>query len=121
MHGSESLDTQVTPRAQRLFKLLVEQYIAEGVPVASKALATRPDVTVSSATVRIRLPAASTRCWSVASSPSRRSAASSAPPSRRRGGRRLADFRTGLSLFALSPPQEPFNTPRRRTASEDCA
>ena len=52
MAGSESLDTQVAPRAQQLFKLLVEQYIAEGVPIASKALATRPEVTVSSATVR---------------------------------------------------------------------
>jgi heat-inducible transcriptional repressor len=52
MHGSESLETQVAPRAQRLFKLLVEQYIAEGMPIASKALATRPEVTVSAATVR---------------------------------------------------------------------
>ena len=52
MTGSESLDTQVAPRAQQLFKLLVEQYIAEGTPIASKALATRPEVTVSSATVR---------------------------------------------------------------------
>ena len=52
MHGSESLDTQVAPRARQLFKLLVEQYIAEGTPIASKALATRPEVTVSSATVR---------------------------------------------------------------------
>lgn len=39
-------------RAQYLFKLLVEQYIAEGTPIASKALAILPDVTVSSATVR---------------------------------------------------------------------
>ncbi|MEQ8689891.1 MAG: heat-inducible transcriptional repressor HrcA [Pseudomonadales bacterium] len=39
-------------RAQTLFKLLVEQYIAEGQPIASKALATRPEVSVSSATVR---------------------------------------------------------------------
>jgi len=52
MNGSESLETQVAPRAQQLFKLLVEQYIAEGMPIASKALATRPEVTVSSATVR---------------------------------------------------------------------
>jgi len=52
MPGSESLDTQVAPRAQQLFKLLVEQYIAEGTPIASKILATRPEVTVSSATVR---------------------------------------------------------------------
>jgi heat-inducible transcriptional repressor len=52
MHSKESLDTQVTPRAQQLFKLLVEQYIAEGAPIASKALATHPNVNVSSATVR---------------------------------------------------------------------
>jgi len=52
MPGSESLDSQVSPRAQQLFKLLVEQYIAEGTPVASKALATRREVQVSSATVR---------------------------------------------------------------------
>ncbi len=52
MNGSESLETQVAPRAQQLFQLLVEQYIAEGMPIASKALATRPEVTVSSATVR---------------------------------------------------------------------
>lgn len=49
---SESIDKQVAPRAQHLFKLLVEQYIAEGTPIASKALATRPEVRVSSATVR---------------------------------------------------------------------
>ena len=48
----ESIDTQVAPRAQQLFKLLVEQYIAEGNPIASKALSTHPEVTVSSATVR---------------------------------------------------------------------
>jgi len=52
MSGSEFIDTQVAPRAQQLFKLLVEQYIAEGNPIASKALATRADVQVSSATVR---------------------------------------------------------------------
>ncbi len=43
---------QVGDRAQHLFKLLVEQYIAEGTPVASKALAKRPEIAVSSATVR---------------------------------------------------------------------
>lgn len=42
----------VGDRAQYLFKLLVEQYIADGTPVASKALATLPEVGVSSATVR---------------------------------------------------------------------
>ena len=40
------------PRAKQLLKLLVEHYIAEGTPVASKALATLPGVAVSSATVR---------------------------------------------------------------------
>ncbi len=39
-------------RAQQLFKLLVEQHIADGSPVASKALANLPQVSVSSATVR---------------------------------------------------------------------
>ena len=52
----EMIDAQATSqmdaRAQQLFKLLVEQYIADGTPVASKALAVRPEVSVSSATVR---------------------------------------------------------------------
>ena len=52
MQGTEFTDNQVAPRAQQLFKLLVEQYIADGTPIASKALATRPEVQVSSATVR---------------------------------------------------------------------
>lgn len=52
MPGSEPLDNQMAPRAQQLFKLLVEQYIADGTPIASKALATRSEVQVSSATVR---------------------------------------------------------------------
>ncbi len=52
MPGSEPIDTQVAPRAQQLFKLLVEQYIEQGTPIASKSLATRPEVQVSSATVR---------------------------------------------------------------------
>ena len=49
-----SIDTSGQPgeRAQQLLKLLVEQYIADGHPVASKALATLPGVEVSSATVR---------------------------------------------------------------------
>lgn len=48
----DSVNSQVDQRAQHLFKLLVEQYIEAGTPVASKALATLPDVTVSPATVR---------------------------------------------------------------------
>ena len=43
---------QVDDRAEQLFKLLVECYIDDGKPVASKALATRPNVHVSAATVR---------------------------------------------------------------------
>ena len=52
MSRNEVFDHQVNHRAQHLFKLLVEQYIEEGTPVASKSLATRPDVPVSAATVR---------------------------------------------------------------------
>ncbi len=52
MSASDAFDGHVGERAQQLFKLLVEQYIAEGNPIASKALATRPEVQVSSATVR---------------------------------------------------------------------
>jgi heat-inducible transcriptional repressor len=48
----DTRNDQMDQRAQYLFKLLVEQYIAEGTPIASKALATLPQVTVSSATVR---------------------------------------------------------------------
>jgi heat-inducible transcriptional repressor len=39
-------------RAQLVFKLLVEQYIADGTPVPSRALAGQPGVEVSPATVR---------------------------------------------------------------------
>ena len=39
-------------RAQRLLKMLVEHYLAQGTPVASKTLATQPGVDVSPATVR---------------------------------------------------------------------
>lgn len=46
--AEDSLDE----RAQLVFKLLVEQYIAEGTPVPSRLLASRPGVDVSSATVR---------------------------------------------------------------------
>mgnify|MGYP001556327226 CR=1 FL=1 len=45
-------DNAVDERAQLLFKLLVERYIADGSPVASKMLAARPEVEVSPATVR---------------------------------------------------------------------
>ena len=44
--------SEVGERAQHLFKLLVEHYLADGVPVASKTLALAKDITVSSATVR---------------------------------------------------------------------
>ena len=43
---------QVDDRAEQLFKLLVEFYIDDGRPVASKALAKQPSVHVSAATVR---------------------------------------------------------------------
>ncbi|MEM8765950.1 MAG: heat-inducible transcriptional repressor HrcA [Pseudomonadota bacterium] len=46
------MDEAVDPRAQALFKMLVEEYLAEGIPVASKRLASLPTVGVSSATVR---------------------------------------------------------------------
>ena len=52
MPSNDSFDNQVNQRAQQLFKLRVEQHIADGPPVASKALATRPEVAVSPATVR---------------------------------------------------------------------
>ena len=50
--SGDAFDGHVDGRAQQLFKLLVEQYIADGTPIASKALATRPEIQVSSATVR---------------------------------------------------------------------
>ena len=46
------LEESVDPRAQALFKMLVEEYLAQGLPVASKRLASLPAVGVSSATVR---------------------------------------------------------------------
>lgn len=46
------VDESVDPRARALFKMLVESYLAEGTPVASKRLAALPSVSVSSATVR---------------------------------------------------------------------
>ena len=50
--GTSTAAMDPDPRAKQLLKLLVEHYIAEGTPVASKALATLPGVAVSSATVR---------------------------------------------------------------------
>ena len=43
---------EVSERARQLFKMLVEHYLADGVPVASKTLASAKEVAVSSATVR---------------------------------------------------------------------
>ena len=48
----KQVDNQVDERAQLLFKLLVERYIADGGPVASKVLASAPEIEVSPATVR---------------------------------------------------------------------
>ena len=48
MKGLEGVDD----RTEQLFKLLVESYISNGRPVASKALAGQPSVAVSAATVR---------------------------------------------------------------------
>ncbi len=45
-------DDGVSERAQQLFKLLVERYLLDGSPVASKILAHQPGVEVSPATVR---------------------------------------------------------------------
>ncbi len=47
-----SVEESVDPRARALFKMLVEEYLAGGVPVASKRLAAMPAVMVSAATVR---------------------------------------------------------------------
>ena len=43
---------EVSDRAQRLFKMLVEHYLAEGDPVGSKTLASSTELAVSPATVR---------------------------------------------------------------------
>lgn len=48
----KQVDNEVDERAQLLFKLLVESYIADGSPVASKMLASRPEIEVSPATIR---------------------------------------------------------------------
>jgi len=45
-------DDGVSQRAQQLFKLLVERYLCDGAPVASKILAQQPGIDVSAATVR---------------------------------------------------------------------
>ncbi len=44
--------TPVSERSQLLLKMLVERYLSEGAPIASKALANAPGVQVSAATVR---------------------------------------------------------------------
>ena len=45
-------EDKIGERAQRLLKMLVEHYLAQGTPVASKTLATQPGIDVSPATVR---------------------------------------------------------------------
>ncbi len=45
-------DESIDERAQRLLKMLVEHYLAQGTPIASKALASQRGMDVSSATVR---------------------------------------------------------------------
>lgn len=52
MAAAKSPKREVDERAQRLFKMLVERYLAEGTPVPSKELASSTEVAVSSATVR---------------------------------------------------------------------
>ena len=52
MAATKSPRREVDERAQRLFKMLVERYLAEGTPVPSKKLASSTEVAVSSATVR---------------------------------------------------------------------
>jgi heat-inducible transcriptional repressor len=49
---SQRPDDIIGERAQRLLKMLVEHYLAQGTPVASKTLATQPGIDVSPATVR---------------------------------------------------------------------
>lgn len=52
MNGQRRVEEVVGERAQHVFKVLVERYLSDGAPVASKTLATQPGVDVSSATVR---------------------------------------------------------------------
>lgn len=47
-----NVTANVSERAQQLFKMLVEHYLADGVPVASKTLASTKEIALSSATVR---------------------------------------------------------------------
>ena len=47
-----SFDAALDSRAQQLLKLVVEHYLLDGRPIASKALAELPEIGVSSATVR---------------------------------------------------------------------
>ena len=48
----KTAQTDVDARAAQLFKSLVERYLVDGAPVASRTLASSAEVTVSSATVR---------------------------------------------------------------------
>lgn len=50
--GARAAAGAVGERAQQLLKMLVEHYLVDGAPVASKTLASATDVTVSAATVR---------------------------------------------------------------------
>lgn len=52
MAAARKTKRDVDERAQQLFKMLVERYLADGAPVPSKQLASAKDVAVSSATVR---------------------------------------------------------------------
>ena len=52
MATQRNAQPEVSERAQQLFKMLVEHYLAEGSPVASRTLASSPELAVSSATVR---------------------------------------------------------------------
>ncbi|MCX7063978.1 MAG: heat-inducible transcriptional repressor HrcA [Proteobacteria bacterium] len=52
MKRQQRSDEGIGDRAQRLLKMLVEHYLEQGTPVASKTLATQPGVDVSPATVR---------------------------------------------------------------------
>ena len=52
MKRQQRAEDGIGERAQRLLKMLVEHYLAQGTPVASKTLATQPGVDVSPATVR---------------------------------------------------------------------
>jgi heat-inducible transcriptional repressor len=49
---SQRPEDKIGDRAARLLKMLVEHYLAQGTPVASKTLATQPGIDVSPATVR---------------------------------------------------------------------